>query len=104
MSEYEGEPQPGQAESQSNAETGGKRQSKFEEYKVSGDRVISKIKEVIHEGNVRRVIIKNEEGRTLVEIPLTVGVVGAVLLPVWAAIGAIAALVANCSIVVERVE
>jgi hypothetical protein len=85
-------------------ETGGAGQgrNRWEEHKVSGDRVISKIKELIHEGNVRRVIIKNEEGRTLIEVPLTVGVVGAVLLPVWAAIGAIAALVANCSIVVER--
>jgi hypothetical protein len=69
---------------------------------VAGDRVLEKVKEIIREGNVRRITIRNEEGRTLIEIPLTVGVVGALLLPVWAAIGAIAALVANCSIEVER--
>ena len=57
----------------------------------------------MHEGNIRRIIIKNEEGNKLIEIPLTLGVVGIVLLPVWAAIGAIAALVADCTIVVEKV-
>jgi len=75
---------------------------RYEEYKVAGDRVVSKIKELIHEGNVRRITIRNEDGRTLIEVPLTIGVVGAVLVPVWAAIGAVAALVANCSIEVER--
>ena len=73
-----------------------------EEHRVSGDKVISKIKELIHQGNVRRIIIKNEEGRSLIEVPLSVGVVGAVLAPMWAAIGAVAALVASCSIEVER--
>jgi hypothetical protein len=57
----------------------------------------------VHEGNIRRIIIKNEDGERLIEIPLTLGVVGIVLLPVWAAIGAIAALVADCTIVVEKV-
>ena len=75
---------------------------RYEQYKVAGDRVVEKVKEIIREGNVRRITIRNEEGRTLIEIPLTIGVVGAVLAPVWAAIGAIAALVANCSIEVER--
>lgn len=75
-----------------------------EEFQVTGDAVVAKIKELIHEGNVRRITIKNEDGKTLIEIPLTLGVVGAILLPVWAAIGAIAALVANMTIVVERVE
>jgi hypothetical protein len=75
-----------------------------EEYRVRGEDVISKVKEVVHEGNVRRVIIKNEEGRTLVEVPLTIGVVGALLVPSLAALGAIAALVTNCTIVVEKVE
>lgn len=75
-----------------------------EEYQVSGEEVVGKIKELIHEGNIRRIILKNEEGRTLIEIPLTIGVVGAVLLPVWAAIGAIAALAANLTIVIEKVE
>jgi hypothetical protein len=80
-----------------------KRQGTFqEEFKVTGDRVIGTIKELIREGNVRRIIIKNEQGRTLLEFPLTVGVVGTVLLPVWAAIGAVAALVANLTIAVER--
>ncbi len=73
-----------------------------EEFQVTGDAVISKIKELVHEGNVRRIIIKDEEGKTYIEIPLTLGVIGAVLLPVWAAIGAIAALAANLIIVVER--
>jgi hypothetical protein len=75
-----------------------------EEFQVTGEDVIAKIKEIVHAGNVRRITIKNEEGRTLIEIPLTVGVVGAVLLPVWAAIGAIAALAANLTIVVEKVD
>jgi hypothetical protein len=73
-----------------------------EEHRVSGDKVIGKIKELIHQGNVRRIIIKNDEGRSLIEIPLSVGVVGAVLAPMWAAIGAVAALVTSCSIEVER--
>ncbi len=73
-----------------------------EEHKVSGDKVIGKIKELIHQGNVRRIIIKNDEGRSLIEVPLSVGVVGAVLAPMWAAIGAVAALVSSCSIEVER--
>jgi hypothetical protein len=60
------------------------------------------VKELVREGNVRRITIKNEEGRTLIEIPLTIGVIGTVLLPVWAAIGAIAALAANLTLAVER--
>jgi hypothetical protein len=76
----------------------------YEEFQVNGEQLVSKIKEILHEGNIRRIIIKNDEGKTLVEIPLTVGVVGAVLLPVWAALGAIAALAANLTIIVEKVE
>jgi hypothetical protein len=79
-------------------------QVRKEEYRVRGEDILSKVKELVHEGNVRRVIIKNEEGRTLVEIPLTIGVVGALLVPSLAALGAIAALVTNCTIVVEKVE
>jgi hypothetical protein len=75
-----------------------------EEFKVSGDAVVAKIKELLHEGNIRRIIMKNEEGQTLIEVPLTIGVVGVILLPVWAAIGAIAALAAKLTIVVEKVE
>lgn len=73
-----------------------------EEFRVSGEAVLAKVKELVREGNVRRITIKNEEGRTLIEIPLTVGVIGTVLLPVWAAIGAIAALAANLTLAVER--
>ncbi|HEX7021896.1 MAG TPA: DUF4342 domain-containing protein [Trueperaceae bacterium] len=73
-----------------------------EEFKVSGEAVVSKVKELVREGNIRKITIKNEDGKTLIDIPLTIGVVGAVLLPVWAAIGAIAALVANLTITVER--
>jgi hypothetical protein len=62
------------------------------------------VKQIIHEGNVRRITIKNPEGKVLLDIPLTVGVVGAVLLPFWAAIGAIAALASDYTIVVEREE
>jgi hypothetical protein len=69
---------------------------------VSGDKLLAKARQLVHEGNVRRLILKNEDGRTIIEAPLTIGVVGAVLLPLWAAIGAVAALVANCSIEVER--
>ncbi|MEA4907096.1 MAG: DUF4342 domain-containing protein [Chloroflexi bacterium] len=76
----------------------------YEEFRVDGDKLVAKIKEIIHEGNVRRIIIKNDKGETLIEVPLTLGVVGVVLLPVWAAIGAIAALAANLTIVVERVD
>ena len=76
----------------------------IDEYEVSGDDLLHKIKELVHEGNIRRIIIKNEDGEKLIEIPLTLGVVGIALLPVWAAIGAIAALVADCTIVVEKIE
>jgi hypothetical protein len=75
-----------------------------EEHRVAGDGLVAKVKEVVREGNIRRLIIKNEEGAKLIEVPLTLGVVGIALLPVWAAIGAIAALVTECTIVVEKVE
>lgn len=75
----------------------------FEDLKVDGEQLLAKVRELMHEGNVRRVIIKNDEGTTLLEIPLTLGVAGAVILPSLAAVGAIAALVTDCSITVERV-
>lgn len=75
-----------------------------ETIEVSGDDLVAKVKEIAHEGNVRRIIIKNEDGEKLVVIPLTVGVVGALLMPALAGIGAIAALVSKCTIEVERVE
>jgi hypothetical protein len=77
-------------------------ESRYEEFQVKGEELIAKVKELVHAGNVRRVIIENEEGKTLIEIPLTIGVVGAVLLPVYAAVGAIAAMVTNCKIRIER--
>ncbi len=76
----------------------------YEEFKVDGEALISKIKEILHEGNVRRIIIKDDKGHTYIEIPLTIGIAGAVLMPVWAAIGAIAALAVNFTIVVEKDE
>jgi CBS domain-containing protein len=78
--------------------------ARTEEFQVSGDTLIAKIKELVHEGNIRRVIIKNEEGRTLIDVPLTLGVVGVFVAPQLAAIGAIAALITHGSIVVEKVE
>jgi hypothetical protein len=75
-----------------------------EEFKVAGGEILNKIKELIHQGNVRRIILKDEGGKTFLEIPLTIGVVGAVFAPLLAAIGAIAALVSNLTIVVEKVE
>jgi hypothetical protein len=75
-----------------------------EEFKIDGDALVAKIKELVKEGNIRRVIVKNEEGRTLIEVPLTIGVAGAVLLPVWVALGAIAALAVKYTIVIEKVE
>jgi hypothetical protein len=75
---------------------------KSEEFQFSGDSLLAKIREIIHAGNVRRVIIKNEEGRVLIDIPLTLGVVGTLLAPQLAAIGAIAALVLKGTIVIEK--
>lgn len=73
-----------------------------EEFEVKGDDLLARIRELIAEGNVRRVTIKNAEGRTMLEIPLTIGVVGALIAPVAAAIGAVAALVTECTITVTR--
>jgi len=76
--------------------------NKQEEFKVSGEEVVKKVKELIEKGNVRRIIIKNEENKSLIEIPLTFAVVGTIIAPVLAAVGALAALVTNCTIVVEK--
>jgi len=73
-------------------------------YSVNGEELLKKIKELIHEGNVNRIIIKNEEGKTYLEIPVTIGVIGAVLAPVLAAVGALAALAVRFSIEVTRVD
>ena len=75
-----------------------------EEFKVSGDDVVKKVKELAREGAARRLIIKNDEGTTLLEVPLAIGAVGALLAPTLAAVGAIAALVTNCTIVVDKRE
>ena len=73
-----------------------------EEHRVSGERLVGKVKEIIHQGNVRRLIVRNDEGQTILEIPLTIGVVGAVLLPALVALGAIAALASDYTLVVEK--
>jgi hypothetical protein len=73
-----------------------------ESFRVAADQLVDAVKKLLHEGNVRRVIIK-QDGRSIVEFPLTVGVIGAVLAPVLAAVGAIAAVVTDCTVEVERV-
>ncbi len=73
-----------------------------EEYVVSGDRIMAKVRELLREGKVRRLIIRNEHGKNVLEAPLAIGVLGALLLPFWAAVGAVVALVTSCSIIVER--
>lgn len=78
--------------------------NRTEEFKVSGEALLHQVKEIVHQGNVRRITIKDKDGVTLFEVPLTAGVVGAVLLPVWAAIGAVAALAASYTITVELVD
>lgn len=73
-----------------------------EEFKVNGEELLKKVRELIDEGNARRIIIKNENGETLLEIPLMIGAIGAVLAPILAAVGALAALVTRCTIVVIK--
>ncbi len=73
-----------------------------EEFRVSGEEILVKVKEIIKEGNARRIIVKNEKEETIVEIPLTFAVVGAVLVPVLAAVGAIAGILTKCTLVVEK--
>jgi hypothetical protein len=75
-----------------------------EEFTVSGSNVVDRVKDLLHEGNVTRIIVKDEKGNTLLEIPATVGVIGTVIAPWLAALGVIAALATKCSIVVERRE
>lgn len=75
-----------------------------EEFKVNGEDLLKKVKDIIKEGNVRRLTVRGKDGKDLIVLPLTLGVVGIALAPVLAAVGAIAALVTECTIVVEREE
>ena len=75
-----------------------------EEFRVDGEQLLAKIKNLLKEGNIRRVIIKDKEGKTVFEIPLTFGVVGALLAPQLADIGAIAALLTEATVVIEKSE
>ena len=75
-----------------------------EEFKVKGEELVEKVKQLIHEGNVRRLIIKDEDGKVYLEIPVTFGVIGALIAPMLAAVGAVAAMVANLKIEVVRNE
>jgi len=76
--------------------------SNHEYFKVSGDEILTKIKEIIKEGNARRIIIKNDKDETIMEFPLTIGAIGVVLAPIFAAVGTLAALATNCTIIVEK--
>jgi uncharacterized membrane protein YvbJ len=73
-----------------------------EEFKISSDDLVKTVKKLIHEGNVRRIIIKDEKGKQIFEIPVTIGVIGTIIAPWLAALGVIGAMVTNCTIVVER--
>jgi hypothetical protein len=75
-----------------------------EEHRVTGEDLVARARQLLHEGNVRRLIIKNDSGQTILELPLTFGVVGAVMMPMLAALGAIAALASHYTIVVEKHE
>jgi hypothetical protein len=79
-----------------------KNQSDQEFFKVSADELVAKVKEIIKEGNARRIIIKNEKDESIMEFPMTIGAVGVVLAPIFAAVGTLAALATNCTIVVEK--
>ena len=78
------------------------KETRTEEFKVSADELVKTVKKLIHEGNVRKIMIKDEKGKTLIEIPVTIGIVGTILAPWLAALGVIGALATNCTIVVER--
>jgi hypothetical protein len=78
------------------------KETRTEEFKISADDLVKKVKELIHEGNVRRILIKDEKGKTLIDIPVTIGIVGTILAPWLAALGVIGAIATNCIIIVER--
>jgi hypothetical protein len=79
-----------------------KEKSNHESFKVSGDEILAKVKEIIKEGNARRIIIKNDKDETIMEFPLTIGAIGVVLAPIFAAVGTLTALATDCTIVVEK--
>jgi hypothetical protein len=79
-----------------------KEKSNHESFKVSGDEILTKVKEIIKEGNARRIIIKNDKDETIMEFPLTIGAIGVVLAPIFAAVGTLTALATNCTIIVEK--
>ena len=91
----QGEPQP---------TPGAEQTPRTQEFSMTGEQVVDFVKKALHEGNIRRIVLKDESGKPLLEIPVTIGVVGVILLPVWAAIGAAAALVAKMTIVIERTD
>jgi len=105
MNHWLGQEVPGMLrDSQKESVNMSEQRTRTEEFQVSGDKLIEKIKEIIHSGNIRRIKIANEEGKPLIDIPLTLGVVGVILVPQMAAIGAIAAIVTKCTITVEKIE
>jgi hypothetical protein len=79
-----------------------KEKSNHESFKVSGDEILSKVREIIKEGNARRIIIKNEKDEIIMEFPLTVGAIGVVVAPIFAAVGTLSALATHCTIIVEK--
>jgi len=83
---------------------GAEQAPRSQEFSVTGEQVVDFLKKALHEGNIRRIVLKDESGKPLLEIPVTIGVVGVILLPVWAAIGAAAALVAKMTIVIEKTD
>lgn len=101
-----GEPSDETSAAPTEAETHDQEKVTVEEFKVSGDALVAKIKELIHQGNIRRIIIKNQNGYTLIEIPMTVGVIGgaigAAIFPVVAAVAVIGAMVTHLTVVIER--
>jgi len=78
--------------------------TRIEEFEVSGEQVVETVKKLVRQGNIRRITIKDSEGKSLIELPLTLGVVGAILVPTLAALGALAAIVTECTLVVEKIE
>lgn len=79
-------------------------ESTDKEFNVSGSDLLKKLKEIVHQGNIRHILIKNESGKTLIELPLSMGILGVAIIPVYAAVGAIAALAVKCTIEVRTAK